>query len=320
MVRIRNVTFRQLQVFESIARTGSFTAAADELFLTQPTVSIQIKKLTQSVTVPLFDYAGKKLQLTEAGKALLDSCLIISNELSRFEMTIANMKGVKQGTLRLTGVTTTEYFAPRILGTFSQKYPGINLVLNVINRASVLERIDNNQDDLYIIGGVPPKNLNVHVIPFLDNPLVVIAPLNHPLMKKRKILLKEIVNEPFILREPETGTSAIVHQLLREHNLNVNLRMVLGSNEAVKQAVIGGLGLSVLSKHAVVHEIVNRELVLLDVVGFPINHQWHIVYPIGKKLTVVTQAFLTYLLDEGKAIAEAHLYGNFSLPAPLKNK
>jgi len=320
LIRIRNVTFRQLQVFESIVRNGSFTAAANELCLTQPTVSMQIKKLNESVTVPLFDYVGKKLQLTEAGKALLDSYLVISDELSRFEMTIANMKGIKQGTLRLTGVTTTEYFAPRILGAFAHKYPGINVVLNVTNRASVLERIDDNRDDLYIIGGVSPKNFNLHVTPFIENPLVIIAPLNHPLMKKRKIPLKKIVDEPFILREPETGTSVIFHQLLRENNLSVNSRMVLGSNEAVKQAVIGGLGLSILSKHAVVHEIVNRELVLLDIVGFPINHQWHIVYPEGKELSVVAQAFLNYLLGEGKEIAEAHLYGNLSLSSQPKNK
>lgn len=319
MIRIKNVTFRQLQVFESIARTGSFTAAADELCLTQPTVSIQIKKLTESVTVPLFDHVGKKLQLTEAGKTLLDCCLTISNELARFEMTVANMKGIKQGTLRLTGVTTTEYFAPRILGAFAQKYPGINVVLNVTNRASVLEQLNNNADDLYIIGGLPPEDLNLHITPFLANPLVIIAPLNHPLMKKRKIPLKDIVNEPLVMREPETGTSMIFQKLLHDHGLNMVSRMVLGSNEAVKQAVIGGLGLSVLSRHAVVHEIVNRELVLLDVVGFPINHQWHIVYPSGKELSVVAHAFFNYLLDEGKQIAEAHLYGDFSLPSPIKN-
>ncbi len=307
---IRHVTFRQLQVFEAIARTNSFTAAAEELCLTQPTVSMQIKKLTDAATISLFDYVGKRLYLTDAGKELLTASREIFESMSRFEMTVADMKGVKQGKLSLTAVTTAEYFAPRILGAFSQRYPGIKVVLNVTNRESILRRLVNNEDDLYIVGLPPDRDL--HITPFLDNPLVVLAPPNHTLVGKRRVSLKRLSNEPFVVREPGTGTSMSFNRLLEERGLTITVRMELGSNEAVKQAVIGGLGLTVLSRHAAVHELQSRELAVLDVEGFPIDHQWHIVYPTGKQLSVVAQTFFNYLLKEGKDIAEEHLNNSIS--------
>ena len=147
---MRHSTLRQLEVFEAIARLKSFTRAAEELFLTQPTVSMQIKKLTDEIGLPLFEQIGKKIYLTDAGKELYQTCLGIFEHFSRFEMIASDMKGLKSGKLRLAVVTTAKYFTPRLLGMFCQEYPGIDVALIVTNRERVLERLSSNQDDLYI--------------------------------------------------------------------------------------------------------------------------------------------------------------------------
>ena len=182
---MRHSTLRQLELFEAIARLGSFTRAAEELFLTQPTVSMQIKKLSDTVGMPLFEQVGKKIYLTDIGHELHRTCRGISEHLSNFEMIAADMKGLKTGKLRLAVVTTAKYFAPRLLGTFCQRYPGVDVSLKVSNRERVLERLADNQDDLYILGQ-PPEDADVVAETFLENNLVVIAPANHPLANKEK--------------------------------------------------------------------------------------------------------------------------------------
>jgi DNA-binding transcriptional LysR family regulator len=291
---MRHTTFRQLEVFEAIARLGSFTRAAEELFLTQPTVSMQIKKLTDAVGLPLFEQVGKRIYLTDAGKALQSTCRGIFDELSNFEMLVSDMKGLKQGRLRLAVVTTAKYFAPRLLGVFSQHYPGIELSLKVSNREHLLERLSDNQDDLYILGQ-PPEGLDVVFEPFLDNPLVVLAPANHELAGERNISLHRIVEEPFIVREPGSGTRMAVERLFAKHNLKLKVRMELGSNEAIKQAIVGGLGISVLSHHTLVLDAAIGHLATLDVEHFPIKRQWYAVYPTSKQPSIVTTTFLEYL-------------------------
>ncbi len=298
---MKNVTFRQLQVFESIARNGGFTAAAEELFLTQPTVSMQIKKLTDTIGIPLFEQLGKRIYLTEAGQELLTASRKITEAFDHFDMKIADMKGIKQGNLRLSSVTTAEYLAPRMLGKFSQHYPGIKVFLEITNRERVLQRIEQNMDDLYIVGQ-PPDDIELNIIPFLKNPLVVLAPAKHPLAKKKNIPLETLSKEKFVMREPGAGTGVALTKLREQTGISFEISMVLGSNEAIKQAVIGGLGLSVLSKFALKHEIQTGELVILDVQSFPLKYNWYIVYPKGKQLSIVAQRFLDFLLNEGKKI------------------
>lgn len=311
MVHIKHITFRQLQVFESIAQNGSFTSAAEELFLTQPTVSMQIKKLTDAVGAPLFEQIGKKIYLTDVGKELLSASRDISGAFARFEMAMDNMQGIKQGDLRLTAVTTTEYFTPRILGGFSQRYPGINLFFRVTNRQALLSHVRENSDDLYIVGQ-PPDDLGLEITPFVDNPLVLVAPPNHPLVGKMDLTLTDIAEENFLIREPGTGTRLALDKLLRAHNnASLNIVMELGSNEAIKQGVMGGLGLSVLSRYAISSEVENGALAVLDVQGFPLQHQWCVVYPAQKKLSVVARAFLDYLLTEGRDVAQSYLTGHY---------
>jgi len=298
---MKNITFRQMQVFESIARNSSFTAAAEELFLTQPTVSMQIKKLTDTIGLPVFEQLGKRIFLTEAGQELLTATLSITDAFARFDMKIADMKGIKLGNLRLASVTTAEYLAPRILGEFSQHYPGIKVFLEITNRERVLQRIEQNRDDLYIVGQ-PPDDIELTIIPFLKNPLVVLASAGHPLAKKKNIPLETIAKQRFVMREPGAGTSVALKTLKEKTGISFDIHMELGSNEAIKQAVIGGLGLSVLSKFALKHEIQTGELVILDVKSFPLEYHWYIVYPRAKQLSIVAQRFLEFLLKEGRQI------------------
>lgn len=291
---MRRSSFRQFEVFEAIARNGSFTRAAEELCLTQPTVSMQIKKLVDTIGLPLFDQIGKRIYLTEAGEALLVTCREIFNSLNNFEMQISDLKGLRQGKLSLAVVSTAKYFAPKLLGSFCKLYPGVDVSLVVKNREGLLERISENQDDLYILGQ-PPKDLDVEYEAFLDNHLVVLAPSNHPLAGQKNIPLARLEKEPFIMREPGSGTRMAVERLFQEHDLELNTRIELGSSEAVKQTILGGLGISVLSQHTVAQKAAMDQLTILDVEHFPIKRKWYVVYLAAKQPTVIAHTFLEYL-------------------------
>ncbi len=291
---MRHSTLRQLEVFAAIARLGSFTRAAEELFLSQPTVSMQIRKLTDTVGMPLFDQVGKKIFLTEAGEELYRTCREVFSQLERFDMFVADLKGLATGTLRLAVVTTAKYFIPRLLGTFCQLHPGIDVVLKVSNRERILARLSDNEDDLYILGQ-PPDGLDAVDEPFLENPLVVLAPAGHPLAGQARIPLGRLVDEPFLLRESGSGTRIAIERLFATHGLKIRVRMELGSNEAIKQAIVGGLGISILSRHTLVMDAPAGQIAILDVEGFPIQRHWHVVYPSGKQLSVVAGAFLEHL-------------------------
>ncbi len=298
---LKHATLHQLKVFEAIARSGSFTRAAEEMFLSQPTVSQQIKQLTKVVGIPLFEQIGKRLYLTDAGKEVLIVCKDISERMSQLEMTLADLKGLKQGNLRLTVITTAKYFVPRLLGQFRHRYPGIKIFLQVTNRKQVLERLSENVDDLYILGQ-PPEGLDINLRPILENALVAIAPSDHPLAHEKNIPLQRLAEEPFIMREAGSGTRMAVEQFFAENRVEINVEMEIGSNEAIKHAIVGGLGVSVLSRHVLALEGTKGPLTILDVDGFPIQRHWYIVYPASKQLSVVASTFLEYLLNEGKQI------------------
>lgn len=300
---MKQATLHQLKVFETAARHNSFTRAAEELFLTQPTVSMQIKQLTQTVGLPLFEQVGKRLFLTEAGKELFATCRQIFNIIAQFEITVADLKGLKQGQLRLAAITTAKYFVPRLLGRFCQLYPGIEISLQVTNHEGILERMMNNMDDLYIMSQIP-ENIDVKYQPFLDNPLVVFAPVNHPLAKEKNIPIERLTNQPFIMREPGSGTRRAVQKLFDQHGIKVKVKLELGSNEAIKEAIAGGLGISVLSRHALMPN--SSEFTILDVQHFPIQRSWYMVYVSDKQLSIVARTYYEYLLDEARKFAEKH--------------
>jgi DNA-binding transcriptional LysR family regulator len=298
---LRHISLRQLQIFEAIVRLGSFTRSAEELFLTQPTVSMQIKKLEEGIGLPLFEQIGKQNYLTDAGKVVHEHTRLVLDSLSNLEMEIADMKGLKTGMLRLAVVTTAKYFAPRALGKFCERYPGVDVALKVTNRERLLERLAQNVDDLYIIGR-PPQSEDVVFEPYLANPLVVLAPRNHPLAAQRNIDPKKMAEYPFIMREAGSGTRMAVEEFFTTRDIKLKIRMELGSNEAIKQAIDAGLGLSVLSRHTLVLDGEEGRLVTLDVKGFPIPWQWYVGHSKGKRLSVVAKAFLNFIKDESDCI------------------
>lgn len=289
---LRKASLRQLQIFDVVARQGGFTRAAESLFLTQPTVSMQIHKLEESVGTPLFEQIGRQIHLTEAGRILHDYVGEVISALNRAEMSLAELQGMEMGMLRIAAVSTSEYFVPRLLGAFCAAHPNIDVALEVTNRERLFARMKQNQDDLYVIGR-PPEGFAAEFRPFMPNPLVVIARDDHPLCSARSIKLERVAQEPFLMREPGSGTRSAIEKLFRSHGLEPKVRMELGSNEAIKQAVIGGFGLSALSRNTL--ETGHDRLEILDVEGFPIMSSWHIGHPVGKQLSVVADGFLRFL-------------------------
>lgn len=297
----RTTTLRQLQILVAVARHGGYTRAAEALHLTQPTVSMQVKKLSEAIGLRLFEQTGKKLQLTAAGRKTLAASQDILNRLELLGGEISSLTGEMKGELRIAVVTTAKYFMPHLLGVFVQRYPEVQPRLFVTNREKVLERLRENQDDLLIMGKVP-EELAVEATPFLDNDLVVIAPPGHHLAKKRAIPLKQLLKERFLLREPGSGTRLAMDKLFLDKGLELTPYMELGSIEAIKQAVMAGLGISVMSQHNLRLELDGHKMCILDVKGFPLRRHWFAVHASDRKLSLVAQTFLGFIRDEGGLI------------------
>lgn len=297
-----HVSLRQLRTFEAVARLRSFSRAAEELHVTQPTVSKQIRLLHEEVGLPLLEQLGKKVFLTEAGEHLYATCADWLETWGRFEQTVADLKGIKQGRLRIAAVTTTKYFMPRLLGPFCSQYPGIDVALEVVNRDRLLERLARNQDDLYVMG-VPPEGLDIEREPFMENPLVVLAPASHPLARRKRIPFADLANEPFIVRERGSGTRLTVERAFQARDVPLRIRMELGSNEAIKQAVAGGLGLALLSQSTLSLDPGQNDVAVLDVEGFPIMRSWYVVRARDKQPSVVANAFLDFLRTHVQLLA-----------------
>lgn len=299
---MRHATFRQLEIFEAIARHLSFTRAAETLHLTQPTVSMQIKKLADSVGEPLVHQTGKRIELTETGQALAVAARDIFAVLERFEGDMAARRGLQRGRLRLAAVTTASYFAPRLLGEFARLHPGIEVSLRVCNREQLIASLNEHLDELYILG-TPPEDAALIATPFMDNPLVPIAAPGHPLAGKRRISLHELAEQAWLLRESGSGTRKAVEARFADSGLTLSPRLELGSNEAIKQAVLSGLGISALSAQALdLHP--PGQFAVLDAEGFPIRRQWYIARPSGAPHSTAASAFERYLLA-GRTVSEA---------------
>ncbi len=300
---IRHLTLRQLQIFEAIFRHGSYTKAAEELFLTQPTVSMQMKKLSDTIGLPLFEQIDRKSRPTEVAEALYRCCSKIFDTLSELESFTAEYKGLKRGRLRLAVMTTAKYFAPEILGAFCAQYPAIDVSLKVTNRAKIVERISKGDDDLYVLGQSAEES-DLVSIPFAPNPMVFVASKNHPLTQQQNISIERLAQEPLLIREPGSGTRDLIMRLFRERNLQPKVRMELGSNEAIKHAVLGGLGISLLSLHTLTLEGATGPVDILDVEGFPMRRQWYLVYSKTSELSLVANTFLEFIRDQETEISQ----------------
>ena len=294
-------TLQQLKLFEAVSRRGSYTRAAEELFLTQPAVSIQIKRLEEQVGLPLFENVGKKIFPTTAGKAMYEASVDILGRVGELKSTIEDLKGIVKGPLQLSVVSTSKYFMPHLLGIFLQRYPDVEPKLKFTNRATVIERLLNNVDDFVVMGQLPDDK-NLESYPFLENVLAIIAPPNHPLANKKNITLKDLSKERFISREAGSGTRLVFDRMLEEEGLKIEPYMELGSSEAIKQAVMAGLGIAILSHYGLALERDAGKLVLLDVNGFPVRRRWYAVHPKGKKLSLVAQTYLNFILLESDQV------------------
>jgi DNA-binding transcriptional LysR family regulator len=292
-----NITFRQLRLFLAFCDTGSVTGAARALHVTQPTASMQLREIAQSVGLPLYEMVGKKMLLTDAGRELATAARAIAQTWDAFEQGIDAAKGLSRGKLRIAVVSTAKYFMPRLIGSFCKLHPAIDLSLEVLNRDGVVQRLRGNLDDLYIMS-TPPADMDLHDDAFLPNPIVLIAPLAHPLAERAPVALEELADQRFILREPGSGTRMSADRFFRSHRFRPDIRLELGSNEAVKESVAGGLGLGVVSLHALHGLRREHGVCTVDVAGFPIPSAWHIVHPAGKRLSPIAAAFREHVLAE----------------------
>jgi DNA-binding transcriptional LysR family regulator len=292
-----NITLRQLKVFASVAKHLSFTRAAEELHLTQPAVSMQVKQLEGQLEIPLFEQLGKKIYLTEAGEEVYQYSRSISQQLDELDTVLANLKGLEHGKLRISVATTANYFAPHLLAAFCQRYPGVNVILNVTNRQTLLQQLSDNEVDMVIMGQ-PPSGMELEADAFMDNPLVTIAPPEHPLVGSKKVPLKELEKEMFLVREAGSGTRNAMQRFFDQHGINITTSMEVSSDEAIKQSVQAGLGLGVMSQDAVQLELGLGKLAVLDIEEFPILRYWYLVHRKGKRLSAIAQAFKEFLLEE----------------------
>ena len=296
-----HITLRQLKVFESVARNLSFSRAAEELYLTQPAVSMQIKQLEDSVGLPLFEQLGKKVYLTDAGRELYHYSRTISQQLADMELALEELKGLDRGKLNISVVSTANYFAPHLLAKFCQRYSGVTVSLNVSNRETVLRHLADNVTDLAIMGQ-PPDGLDIATESFMENPLVVIAPPTHPLCALQRIPVKRLEQETFLVREAGSGTRSAMERFFSEHDISINKGMETDTNEAIKQAVQAGMGLGIMSLHTAELELETERLKILDVEGFPIMRHWHVVHRKHKRLSSAARAFREFLLKEAPGL------------------
>ncbi|WP_028118002.1 LysR family transcriptional regulator [Ferrimonas senticii] len=291
-------TLRQLEILLAVHDHGSINAAAKALFLTQPTVSIQMKKLTEAVGVPLYHHSQRRLVFTDEGMKVVKTAVEVLDSFARLDRALGDMKRLKTGTLRLAVVNTSQYFIPHLLGPFCELYPGIDVQLKVGNREQTLERLKRGIDDFYVFSH-PPKDSDSDSIEFLDNPLVAIAYDGHPLAHGKPVTLKQLQDEPFIMREQGSGTRFAVEEFLKKHDVSLNVKMTIDSNEAIKHSVMSKLGISIVSAHTLGYGG-QAGLVKLPVRELPIDSHWFFVWSRSKRKTALATEFLEYVDGEGK--------------------
>lgn len=292
----RTPTIRQLQLFAMLVETKSVSKTAERMFIAQPSVSIQLKKLSELLEVDLYHQQGKKIVITEAGLSVYRAAQQVANNFENLAIELNAFNGLQAGTLRLCIVSTAQNFLPKILGPFCRKYPNIDVELTIRNRKTVIERAMQNQDDFYVLSHCP-DDLPLNKVPFLDNDLVVIAPERHELTRKSTVTLNRIQHYPFILREKGSGTRRTIDKFCAKHGIALRERMMVESNDAIKNMVAEGLGLAIVSRHSFENNPV-KNIVKLNVDQFPITSDWYLVHSKQRKLSLLAQAFSDYLQDE----------------------
>jgi molybdate transport repressor ModE-like protein len=294
-----NVTLRQLRIFEAVARLGSISRAAAEVHLTQPAVSMQVKQLEDLLGLQLLEQVGKRMCLTDAGRELHAHAGLIVAQIADLGAAMEQYRGLERGFIRLSVLSTANYFLPRLIALFAERHAGVRITLQVANRESVLAALADNRTDLAITGQ-PPETADLTSQYFMDNPLVVIAAPSHPLVRLDSIRLTQLESETLVLREPGSGTRATVERYFTASGLAYRPGCEFSTNEAIKQAVQAGLGLGIVPVQTIELELETERLVVLPVEGFPLIRQWYIVHRNDKRLSAAAQAFRALLLDNNQ--------------------
>jgi DNA-binding transcriptional LysR family regulator len=300
---MKYATLRQLKVFEAVARHLSYSRAAEELHLTQPAVSIQVKQLEGHAGLPLFEQLGRKIYLTAAGREMLHYSRSILQQFREAEEALAGLKGVRGGKLNIAVISAGDYFFPRLLAEFCGRHEGVTVELSVHNREEVLRRLSENATDLAIMLR-PPKEQDITSEPFAPQPHVIVAAPDHPFAGRRRIPLKALKQEKFIVRERGSDTRFSMEEAFARNGFKPPIAMEIKSFETIKQAVMAGMGVSFLSTHTISLELQLGRLAVLNVEGFPVMHNWHVVQRRTKRLPPVAQAFKEFLLEEGATLIE----------------
>lgn len=306
MGRTLQPTLHQLHLFEAVVDHGGFTAAAKEVHLTQPAVSIQVKRLEQAVGMQLLEQIGKRTYPTEAGLAVYQAAQDVKSRLETLSEAIDALHGEVGGTLRIISVSSATYFLPHLLRAFLDRYPQVEPRLRVTNREAVYRSLAENEDDVFVLGSVT-TDIDVERMPFLENVLGIVAPPDHPLARTKGILLSELAGERFLVRERGSGTRRAIERLLAERGVELEAYMELDGDEAVKQGVLAGLGIAALSLHNLHLDLEAGRLCVLDVEGFPVRRRWHVVTRKGKRLSRAANAFIAFLREDGEALFQEKL-------------
>ena len=294
-------TLPQLRLFEAIARLGTYARAAQELHMAQPTASLQIKKLSATVGVPLFEQVGKRVYLTEAGRRLHESCGHLFRVFAALEDSLSGMRTLDSGRLRVGVSTTGMSFASRLLGAFVARHPGVETSMQAHNEQALVARLAKNEDDLYLFTSAPEID-GLITQEILSNPFVVLARDDHALAAASAIPFARLAQEPFLIREEGSGARRMTLRLFAEHGLAPKIFMELGTNEAIKEAILAGLGITIMSRHTFGLDPESSRYRCLDVEGFPVENHWYFVYPQGKQLSPVAKALLDFARVEAKRL------------------
>jgi DNA-binding transcriptional LysR family regulator len=300
---LKDATLRQLQILVAAARHGSFSRASRALHLTQPAISMQMKQLEHLAGLPLFDRAGRRTALTPAGEELLRHAQAVLRALQDADDALAALRGVSAGRIAIAVVSTAKYFAPHLLARFARAHPGLELRLLVHNRGEVVRLLADNEVDLAIMGA-PPEGLDVEAVAFSRHPLVVVAAPGHPLAARRRVPVSALASEPFLVREPGSGTRAAMERLFRAHRVRPRATTQIESNETIKQAVMAGMGLAFMSRHAIGLELATGRIAIVPVDGLPVVRAWNVVHRRAKRLSPAAVAFRAFVLEGGAELVD----------------
>ena len=296
---LARVTLRHLRAVTAVIQSGSMSGAARLLGITTPAVNQQINALEDIVGMPLFDRSGSGMQATSAGLGMLDTAERIDSVLAEFGQTLQSLRGMEVGRFNFGVVSTAKYFAPKALAAFAALHPKVEMRLQVGNRGDMIAALEHHRLD-FVVMGQPPPELDAEKVEIADHPHIIIAPPGHPMASARQIPLQDVARDSFLLREKSSGTRILVEQLFHGAGLDPNLGTEMGSNETIKQAVMAGLGIALISAHTVHTEIHDGRLTQLDVAGLPINRKWFAVKMRTKRLLPAAQAFWEFIIHSSR--------------------